>query len=140
MLQIFDQCGGGLVGIAALTANGVWQAAVMIPAHVEELDAAHIAFGETAGEQAVRGVSAGLFHVRTIHVDDVLRLLRGVDQVGHAHLHAESHLVLRDACARFGITEGIEVALIERGEFIEHLAAHGTAHTGGIGEVEHRIT
>lgn len=139
LLEVFDQSGGGLVGVTALAFDGVGQAAVMVPAHVKELDAAHIALGESAGEQAVRSVGAGLRHIRPIHVQDVLRLVFGVHEVGHAHLHAESHLVLRDAGGRFGVAKSLEVFLIQSRELIEHLAAHGTIHTGGIREVEHGI-
>ena len=139
MFQIFDERGGGLVGVAALATDGGGQAAVMIPAHVEELDAAHIALGETACEQAVCGEGAGLFDIGAVAVENVLRLFGGVREIGDAHLHTKCHFILGDTSGGFGIAEGFEVTLIERGDFIEHLAAHGTVHTGGIGEVENRV-
>ena len=72
LLQVLDQRGRGLVGVVALAADLVRQVAVLVPAHVVELDEAHAALGQAAGQQAVGGVAAGLLHVGAVQVEDRL--------------------------------------------------------------------
>ena len=83
---------------------------MLVPAAMEDLHEAHAALGQPAGQQAAGREGAGLVHVRAVHVEDRFRLLRDVDQVRHAGLHAEGHLVLGDAGLRFGIAELVEAA------------------------------
>ena len=68
LLEVLDECGGGLVGVVALRADLVGQVAVLVPAHVIELDEPDAALGQAAGEQAIRGVAAGLVDVGAVHV------------------------------------------------------------------------
>ena len=74
----------------------------MIPVAMIELDEAHAALGQPARQQAVRseGAIAGLRRRRR---RAPLRFLAHVHQVGHARLHPERHLVLRDAGLDLGI-------------------------------------
>ena len=60
LLEVLDQRGRGLVGVAALAANLLGQRGVLVPAHVEELDEAHAALGQPPGQQAVGGKRARL--------------------------------------------------------------------------------
>ncbi len=69
LLEIGDQRGGGLVGLAALVADGAGQAAVVVPALVVELDEADAALGQAAGEQAVGGEGAGRAAVGAVEVE-----------------------------------------------------------------------
>ena len=46
--------------------------AVLVPAAVEELDEAHAALGQPAGQQAVGRERAGLLRVRAVQLEDVL--------------------------------------------------------------------
>ena len=49
LLKVGKQAGRGLVGIFALALNGIGQAAVVVPTHVEELDETHVALAESTG-------------------------------------------------------------------------------------------
>ena len=72
LLQVLDQGGRGLVGVVALAADLLGQVAVLVPAHVIELDESHAALGQPAGQQAIGGVAAGLVHVGAVQVEDRL--------------------------------------------------------------------
>ncbi len=123
----------------ALAPDLVGQVAVLIPAHVIELDEAHAALGQPAGQQAVRGVAAGLLHVRAVQVEDRLRLAREVGQLGDRRLHPVGQLVLGDAGDDLGVAGLGVVQVVERGDLVEHLPARRASTAGGIGEVEHRL-
>src|SRR5262245_63152175 len=58
LLQILDECRGGLVGVPALGADLIGQVEVLVPAHMIELDEADTSLGEPAGQQAVSGITA----------------------------------------------------------------------------------
>ena len=53
LLEVGEERPGGAVGEAAADAHVFFKSAVVIPAAVVELDKAHPAFGEAAGEEAV---------------------------------------------------------------------------------------
>ena len=66
-------------------------------------------------------------------------LLVNIHGVGGVHLHAERHLVLRDAGNGFGIAElgiGLPVDFVDR---IQHAAAQRPAYVRRIFQVEHRL-
>ncbi len=108
LFEVDDERGGGLVGFGALAADAGGQAAVLVPALVVELDEAHAALGQPAGQQAVGGEGAGLagYRRRRARTWSPARPTRFGD-VGHAGLHAERHFVLGDA--RFDL--GVELLL-----------------------------
>lgn len=133
LFEVFDEGSGGLVSVVDLTLDGLWQTAMMIPAHVEELDAADITLGESASEETVRGIGAGLFHIRAVEIQDVLRLFGDVHQIGDAGLHAKGHLILGDAGGGLGIAKGGMVLLIQGGEIVQHATAELTTDTSGVG-------
>ena len=81
LLQVLDQRGRGLVGVAALRRQLARDAFVMVPAHVIELDEAHAALGQAAGENAVGGVGAGLARIGAVQLEGGRRLLRKVGQL-----------------------------------------------------------
>ena len=88
----------GLVGVAGESTGSFFgKAAVMVPAAVIELDEAHVALGEAAGEQAVGGERAGLAGIVAVELETCSGSFESVGEIGHAGLHAERHLVLRDA-------------------------------------------
>ncbi len=120
-----------LVRVPALAADRVGQAAVMVPAHVKELDAADIAFGQAPREQAVGRVAAGAFDVGSVRIERGLRLFARVEKFGHARLHAKRHFVLRDARLDFGIVERRVVFLVEAREPVERFAPQCRIDAGG---------
>ena len=89
----------------ALRRNLARQAVVLVPAHVIELDEAHAALGQPAGQQAVGGVGAGLARIGAVQLEGGRRLLREVGQLRHGRLHAVRHLVLRDARGDLRVAE-----------------------------------
>ena len=132
MLKVGKQAGRGLVGIFALALNGIGQAAVVVPTHVEELDEADIALAESTGQQAVGGVRARALHVRSVEVEHVLRFLGQVEQVRDARLHAEGHLVLRDTGLDLRIAQDAVALVVKGGELIELFAADFARDTFGV--------
>ena len=81
LAQVGDQRGGGLIGVAALSLDRIWQAAMMIPTHVEELDAANIPFRHAASQQAIGGVGARREHEREACIAELAMVRRVVSAV-----------------------------------------------------------
>ena len=123
LLQVDDQRRRRHVGVVALAADLVRQVAVLVPAHVVKLDEAHAALGQTAGQQAIRGIAAGLLDVGAVEVEDRLRLAREVGQLGHGGLHPVAELVLGDAGDDLRVAGLIVVQTVECGDLVEHLPA-----------------
>ena len=71
----------------------------------------------------------GLRDVGTVQVEHVLRLLGKIQQIGHGGLHAERHLVLRDARLDLGIAELIEVHPVQLARDVQHVAARLLVHS-----------
>ena len=97
LLQVLDEGRARLVDVAALQPHVGGQVAVMVPASLEDLDKAHVPLRQPPGQQAIRGDRPRNVHVGTVHVENMLRLVRHVGQLGDRRLHAIGHLVLRDA-------------------------------------------
>ena len=97
LLQIQNESGGSLVGIARLTADLLRQFGMLVPASVKELNEAHASFRQPPGQQAIRGKRARLSRIRSIEFKNVIRFLGQVRQFGHRGLHAVGHLVLCNA-------------------------------------------
>ena len=68
LLQVFEECGGGLVDVAALVGQLAVDGDVLVPAAVEELHEADAALDEPAAEQAVGGVAAGFVDVGAVAI------------------------------------------------------------------------
>ena len=139
LLEIRDEGGSGLVNIAALQAQIAGQVVVLIPAPMVQLDEPHAALGHAAGQQAVRGESAGLAGLRTVGLERGGRFVAHVGQIRHGGLHAEGHFILADACVDFRIDLQPLLLAVEGGQGIELVATHGFAETRRIGQVKHRI-
>ena len=79
----------------------------------------------SASRRASRQLAAkvpGLRDVGTVQVEDVLRFVRDVGQLGHRRLHAIGHLVLGDPRGDLGIVDSIQLELVELGKLVEHFA------------------
>ncbi len=59
LLQVVEQCGGGLVDVVALIGELPLDRDVLVPAAVEELHEADAALEQAAAHEAVGGVAAG---------------------------------------------------------------------------------
>ena len=56
LLEISEESGGWMIGVAALTFEGFGETTVMVPPLVEKLNEAHVTLGETTSEKAISGV------------------------------------------------------------------------------------
>ena len=104
---------------------------MMIPAAVEEMDKRYAALGHAAGEDAVAGKRAGPLGVGAVQVRHALGFLSNIHQLRHARLHAEGHLVLRNAGLSFGIAEFLKLFLIDLGDSVKHAAAQIAVDSSG---------
>ena len=112
---------------------------MLVPAAFIKLDEAHAALSQPARQQAIRGVGAGLARIRSVQVEDALRLFRQIHQLRHRRLHAIRHLVLRDARLNFGIAVRLGVHLVQLRDSVEHAPARGFVDAGRVGQIQHRI-
>ena len=125
----------------ALIAMSPLMPAVMVPVAVVELDEAHAALGQAAGQQAV-GRERAVARPRCRTASSTLAgSLARVHQLGHARLHAERHLVLRDRVAISGSSTqsgcACRLSALHR---VDHVALLRVASTpGGVAQVEHRV-
>ena len=131
LLQVLDQRGCGLIGVAALTGDLLRALAVLVPAAMEQLNKAHAAFRQAARQNAICGKRARLARVGTVTLEHRLRLFRQICQFGHGRLHAKRHLVLRYACVDLRIAEGLGVPLVQFRQIVEKPAAHFGLYPGG---------
>src|SRR5882762_80526 len=77
LLQVFDQCGTGLIGLFALGFKTAHQSSMVIPGFMKNLDKTHSMLDQSSREQATirKGRLAGL---GAIHVEDLFRLLGNI--------------------------------------------------------------
>lgn len=137
LFEVAKEAGRRLVGVVTLAFDGLGEAAMVIPAHVEELDEAHVAFAETTSQKAIRGIRAGAFYVWSVKVEDVLWFFGKIEQVRYAGLHAEGHFILCNPSLDFGIAEDIVTLAIEGGELVELFAAYFAGDAVGVLKIKH---
>src|SRR5262245_2846807 len=88
LLEIVAQSRAWTVGIPALAGKLSRKVDVLIPASMHELDEPDSAFSHAPRQQAVAGEAAiALLAVNPVHVEDVLRLIRDIGQLGNGGLH-----------------------------------------------------
>ena len=112
---------------------------MLIPAAMVKLHETHIALQQAPRQQTVRRVTPRLACVWSVKIEGALRLLRKIQQIRHRSLHAEGHLVLRDARFDLGIAEFVQVHAIQLAGRVEHFAARARVDPLRIVQVEHRI-
>ena len=112
---------------------------MVVPAAVEQLDEAHAAFGKPPREQAVGRKGAGLPGIRTVQLEDPLRLFREIRQLGHRALHPVRHLVLRDARRDLRIARLLELHLVQLCQMIQVPPPRFAAESRRVREIQHRI-
>ena len=112
---------------------------MLIPAAMEDLHHPHAPLHEPPGEQETVGERPRLLHVVAIHLERGLALVGDVDEVRHARLHPEGHLVLRDPRLDLRVGIPLEAAGIQFAERVERAAAAGPRDAGRILQVEHGI-
>ena len=75
LFQVGDQSMRRLIDVPTLIANIARQVIVLIPTAVEELSTLNTSLGHPPGQQTTRGKRARLGYIRSVHVENVLRLL-----------------------------------------------------------------
>ena len=139
ILEVLHQRGGGLVGLAALVAQSARQSAVLIPAGMVKLDEPHAALSQSPRLQAVGGEGAWFFHVVAVHLEHLLRFAGDVGDFRDGGLHAERHLVLRDARLDLGVRVAGELQLVKFAEAVEHHSTALAVDAAWVLQVQHRV-
>ena len=113
LFQIGDEGHAGAIDFLRTQRQFLAQEAVVVPIAMVELDEACAAFGESAGEQAVRreGAVAGC---AAVEFERFRAFGTDVHQLRHAGLHLEGHFILRDACGDLGVVAEGGVLFVER--------------------------
>ncbi len=140
LFQVDHEGGGGLVDLLAEVFKIFFErftgAAVAVPACVIELDEAHAALDEAAGEQAVVG-EGGFAGLPARKGQEVFFALSGkVGQFRGAGLHAVGHFVLADAGGDFGIAGGDESFEIKRIQGVDRLFIARRVDSGGTRKID----
>ena len=138
LLQVIDQGRRRLIGFLALRPHSPGQTAVMIPALMIQLHELHAALGQAPREQAVGGEAAGLACIGTIRREGGFGFAAQVHDLGHARLHAVSHLVLGDASIDIRLAEAIGVVLVQVAQRIKHRAACFWRDAIRVVQIKHR--
>ena len=136
--QISDQRRHRPVELPGLVGEAIEQAAVVIPALVEQLDKAHALLNKPPRQQAVVG-QARCARFRTVSLQGRGWFAADVHQFRHAALHAVRQLVLRDARRDLWVADIRQRDPIQRVNAIDNVAAALWRDTARIGEEQHRI-
>src|SRR5207248_1017443 len=131
---------GGLVNVLALRGQVARHVGVLVPAAVEDLYEPHVALGKPACQQGTAGEAAGSVDVGAIHIKNVFRLVRDIDQLGDRGLHAKGHLVLGDACLGLGVSDRLVLPVVQPVDGVKRAATGGGVNARRIGQEEYRIT
>ena len=135
LLEVVDQGGRGLVDVFGAHLHAVVEVAVQVPGAVVELDHAHAAFGESAGHQAVRGEGAVADFLDAVGFDGLGGFALEVEQLGHARLHLEGHLILGDARGDLGVDRLFGQLAVEATDLVDDLALGALADALGVADV-----
>ena len=112
---------------------------MLVPALVVELDEADVAFGESAGEQAVRREGPGVAGVLAVELEGLGGFIGEIGHLGHRHLHAVGEFVLGDPRPDRLVAFAFPLQFVEPADAGEHATARIGRDPLGVGEVEHRI-
>ena len=69
---------------------------MIVPAAQNNLNEPDVLFRQPTGQEAIGSEGAAPGDVRPIHLEDVLRFVRNVDQLRDRGLHPKGHFVLPD--------------------------------------------
>ena len=142
-LEVFEQPGDRLVGVAGVASMAALESGVLVPAvgtgvgRTEQFDEADATLDESAGDQAFAAEWLGHLFVESVQLSGGLRLVGEVGQIGNRGLHAESEFVVGDGRFERAVGAGsFEDALIESAQQIElgPLRARGGAGDAEVGD------
>ena len=108
-----------------------------IPTLVVDLDEAHAAFGEAAGQQAVVGKGGlGVTRLCPVEFQGFLLFFFEVHQLRSPGLHAVGHLVGVDAGGDLGVADGLEATPVEVAYEVEGIALRLGVDPVGVVDVQ----
>ena len=84
----------------------------MVPFTMKQLHYPYPPLDKAASEQRAGSKGAWLSHFRTVQIQNRLRFVRNVHQLGDGGLHFECHLVLGNAGLNLRIATALEPELI----------------------------
>lgn len=140
LFQVVDEGVAWSVNVSALRWHSSINIPVVIPVVVVNLDETDISFGQPAGHQGNVRKAPGLAGLLPIKFESPLWFLGQVSELGHAGLHAGSHLILLDP------GEGLGVSKLLKRQFVHFIDALYGALANRIGnpcriiDIEDRIT
>ena len=137
--EIRDECGSGTIRRGGAVLHSLFKLAVVVPGAVIELNHAHAALGEAAGEEAVRGKGAIARFLDAVKVEGGLALAGEIGQLRNARLHFKRHLVLGDARRDFGVVLFFRKEAVETLDLLDDLSLRALADTVRIADVVHRV-
>ncbi len=139
LLQVGNKGGRRLIDQLRRRFRPLLHLAVVVPAAMVQLDEPDAAFGQAAGQQAVRGERA-VAPLGAVHFLDVVGFLRIVGQLRHAHLHSERQFVLGNSRGDVGIVDRRVERLVQLAHHAHHFRLALGRHAGRILGVQHRVS
>ena len=86
-----------------------------------ELHEADVFFEQFAGHEAVRSIGTIIATIRSVQIEDLIRLLRCIKYAWYGRLHTEGQFVLCDAGIHFRVAPGLVLDFIEFFQVVKHL-------------------
>src|SRR6516225_1946858 len=139
LFEVGDKSETCLVDVPALIGKIACNIEVLVPATVENLRKTDASLREPPRQETTSCEGAGFVHVRTVHIQDVLRFAGNARKLGNRRLHAKCHFVLRNPGLYLGIADFIELLLIQSSKRIEHSAACLSTDSRRVGKEQYRI-
>ena len=134
-LEVADEGARGFIDVFGAHLHAVVETAVEIPGAVVELNHTHTTFGEASGHEAVRGERPVADLLDAVGFDRLRRLALEVEQLGHARLHLEGHLVLGHAGGDLRIDGLLGQLAVEAADLVDDLALCALADAFGVTDI-----
>ncbi len=119
-LRSFKQAGDGAIDVAGeglVAVHVIMRIPIVVGAGVDELDEAHAALDEAAGDEALPAEAFGAAALEAVKVEGGVGFFGEIEDVGHGLLHAEGGFEGLDACGEGGI--GGAGLLVDAVELVE---------------------
>ena len=139
LLEVQHEGRRGLVRILRQHADFPGKVRVLIPSLVVQLDEAHVALGQAAGQQAIGRERAGDAGRFAVQVENVVRLLGNVHRGGHRRLHPVGHFVLGDARIDFRVHYAFVLALVQFAQIVQHAPPGGSIDARRVIQIQYRV-
>ncbi len=112
LLEILNQRRGRLIAVSTTDIHVLFQAAVVVPATMIELNKADAPLGKSAGKQAVAR-ERSVTRDRAVHFQRLLGFIFDIHEVGDRRLHSKRQFMLGDSGVDLRIVGGLGAKAIE---------------------------